>query len=162
MFERNPVDNASLVTVAVEITLDDGSVVTGRAALPPSRAIHKLLDGTDPFLFVDQFDGDSAFIPKSAIKALKVVTPVKMQTLYLQPGDASTFDPYKTLGLAKGATWDDIRGAYHRLAKLYHPDVYSAVTLPPEVSNYLDGRAKQINTAFRLLKAPRRAAGTAA
>lgn len=159
MFERNRVDNASVMTVAVEITLDDGSVVTGRAALPASRAVHKLLDGTDPFLFVDQFaSGESAFIPKSAIRQLKLVNPARLTALHHACTDASSFDPHKVLGVSKDATWDAIRAAYHALTKLYHPDVYAAVTLPPEVTSYLDARTKQINAAFRLLKSPRKAA----
>ena len=154
MFERNRVDNASVETVAVEITLDDGCVVTGRAALPASRAVHKLLDGPDGFLFIDQFGGEGAFIPKAAIKALRLVQPVRLQSLYVQIMDATSFDPHKVLGIARTASWDEIKAAYHRLTKLYHPDVYASVALPPEVSAYLDGRAKQINAAFRLLKSP--------
>ena len=85
---------------------------------------------------------------------LKLVNPVRTQTLYLPVVDATSFDPYKVLGLAKGADWDAIKSAYHAMTKLYHPDIYSGVALPPEVAAYLDGRAKQINAAFRLLKAP--------
>jgi len=159
MFERNRVDNASVMTVAVEITLDDGSVVTGRAALPPSRAVHKLLDGTDPFLFIDQFaPGESAFIPKASIKSLKLVNPARLYTLHAAFADAAAFDPYKVLGVGKDASWDDIRAAYHALNKVYHPDVYASVNLPPEVSSYLDARTKQINAAFRVLKSPRKSA----
>jgi DnaJ-domain-containing protein 1 len=158
MFERNPVDNAALVTVAVEISLEDGSVVTGRAALPPSRAVHRLLDGADPFLFVEAFDGEGTFIPKTAIKTLKIVTPVKPKTLYVAATDATTFDPHRILGVAKDASFDEIKAAYHQLAKQYHPDVYASVALPGEVVAYLEARAKQINAAFRVLKSPRRSA----
>ena len=159
MFERNRVDNASVMTVAVELTLDDGSVVTGRAALPQSRALHKLLDGPDAFLYIDQFAGEGAFIPKASIKSLKLVMPTRLQTLHLQVSDATSFDPYKVLGVPKDAPWDEIRAAYHTLTKMYHPDVFAAVPLPPEVARYLDGRTKQINAAFQLLKSPRAAAG---
>jgi hypothetical protein len=152
MFERNRVDNSSVTTVAVEITLDDGTVTTGRAALPPSRAVHKLLDGPDPFLFVDGFDGDSTFVPKASIKALKLIQPVRPQSLYLPIADATAFDPYKVLGVAKDASADDIKAAYVTLTKRYHPDLFAAVTLPPEIHAYLEARAKQINAAFRVLK----------
>lgn len=154
MFERNRIDNAAVVTVAVEITLDDGSVVTGRAALGPSRAVHKLLDGPDAFLYIDQFDGQGAFIPKVTIKVLKLVAPVRTQTVYLPVIDATAFDPYKVLGLVKGAEWSAVKQAFLRLSKLYHPDVYANTTLPPEVETYLDLRSKQINAAFALLRAP--------
>ncbi len=154
MFERNPVDNATAHTVAVELQLADGSVVTGRAALPPSRMLHKLLEASDTFFFVQPFDGEGQFIPKDTIKGLKVIPTVRTQPLRADASDASTFDPLRALGLARGASQDDIKSAYHRLAKLYHPDVYSSVTLPPEVTAYLEGRAKQVNAAFRLLRQP--------
>jgi hypothetical protein len=152
MFERNPVDNVSAVTVAVEILLDDGSLVTGRAALPNARAVHKLMDGTEPFLYVEQFDGESGFIPKASIRSLKLVSPTRPQPLNARVTDASAFDPFKVLGLSRDASFDDVRAAYHRLSKLYHPDVFASVALPPEVAAYLDARSKELNAAFRLLK----------
>ena len=43
---------------------------------------------------------------------------------------ASPFDPYRTLGLAPGASLDDIRRAYRRLAKANHPDSAGEAALP--------------------------------
>jgi hypothetical protein len=34
----------------------------------------------------------------------------------------AVLDPYRTLGLAPGASADEVKAAYRRLAKLYHPD----------------------------------------
>ncbi|MBX9925989.1 MAG: J domain-containing protein [Hyphomicrobiaceae bacterium] len=152
MFERNPVDNISAVTVAIEATLDDGRVITGRAAVSNARAVHKLMDGSEPFLYVEEFDGEATFVPKASIKALKLVTPMRPQALNARVQDATSFDPYRVLGIGKSAPWDEIKSAYHRLSKLYHPDVYASVTLPPEVATYLGARASEINAAFRLLK----------
>lgn len=152
MFERNPVDNNSAVTVAVEVLLADGTVVTGRAAIASARAVHRLLEGTDPFLYVEQFDGEATFVPKASIKSLKLVTPLKPVPLTTRVQDASNFDPYRVLGITREAAFDEIRGAYHKLSKLYHPDVYASVTLPPEVTSYLSARASEVNAAFRLLK----------
>ncbi len=39
-------------------------------------------------------------------------------------------DPYRTLGLAPGASVNEIRSAYRRLAKQYHPDAAGDRTLP--------------------------------
>jgi hypothetical protein len=154
MFERNPVDNAAMVTVAVELTLNDASILVGRAAIPHARAVHKLLDGAEPFIYVDVFGAEGTFVPKASIKALKIVTPARPQALPAVSVDAN-FDPYRVLGIPTGASFDDVRAAYHRLTKMYHPDVYASVTLPPEVATYLDARAKQINAAFKILKSPR-------
>jgi DnaJ-domain-containing protein 1 len=155
MFERNPVDNTMTATVAVELTLADGALITGRAAMPPGRQVHKLLDGAEAFLFVETFAGEASFVPKADIKGLKLISPARPQPLRIAVTDASSFDPYKVLGLEKGAGLDAIKQAYHRLTKLYHPDAYAAVALPPEVAAYIDSRCKQVNAAFRVLKASR-------
>ncbi len=39
-------------------------------------------------------------------------------------------DPYRTLGLARGASPDDIKRAYRRLAKINHPDAAGETALP--------------------------------
>ena len=39
-------------------------------------------------------------------------------------------DPYRTLGVAPGASVNEIRSAYRRLAKQYHPDAAGDRTLP--------------------------------
>ena len=58
------------------------------------------------------------------------------------------FDPYKILGLTREATGDDIRRAYRRLAKEYHPDVN------PDGED----RFKKITEAYELLLDPDRRA----
>src|SRR4051795_8124398 len=39
-------------------------------------------------------------------------------------------DPYRTLGLKRGATLDEVRRAYRRLAKVNHPDAAGETALP--------------------------------
>ncbi len=39
-------------------------------------------------------------------------------------------DPWRTLGLAPGASADDVRRAYRRLAKANHPDAAGETALP--------------------------------
>jgi len=43
---------------------------------------------------------------------------------------ATTGDPWRTLGLAPGASLDDVRRAYRRLAKANHPDAAGEAALP--------------------------------
>ena len=40
-----------------------------------------------------------------------------------------------------------MRRAYLDLAKMYHPDRYATVDLPPEVDSYLSAMARRINAA---------------
>jgi curved DNA-binding protein CbpA len=43
---------------------------------------------------------------------------------------ANDADPYRTLGLARGATLDEVKRAYRRLAKANHPDAAGEAALP--------------------------------
>lgn len=152
MFERNRVDNANDPTVALEIGLNDGTTLTGRASLGKGRQINRLLEGEEKFLYLDCFDGDAQFVQKADIKSVKVIPTQRPRALSLTLPDASNFDPYRILGVQKGCPWDDIRAAYHRLSKLYHPDKFESVELPDEVRAYLIAMTKEVNVAFRTLK----------
>jgi curved DNA-binding protein len=59
-------------------------------------------------------------------------------------------DYYETLGLGRGATQDDIKRAYRKLARKYHPDV----------SKHTDAedRFKEIGQAYNVLKDPEKRA----
>ena len=54
-------------------------------------------------------------------------------------------DLYKELGVARGASEDDIRRAYRKLAKEHHPD------LNPQTRAAAEARIKTINAAFAIL-----------
>ena len=120
--------------------------------LAPGKGVHKLLEADEAFIYLDVFDGDGRFIAKADIRGLKVLTSIKSQTVTLPIPDARNFEPYRILGLEKSASFDDIRDAYHRLSKLYHPDRYAGVELPREVKAYLEAMAKNVNAAFHALK----------
>ncbi len=54
-----------------------------------------------------------------------------------------------------GASRDEVRQAYLRLAKAYHPDRYASVELPEEVRDYLSAMARRVNAAHAALETPR-------
>ena len=114
--------------------------------------MHKLLEGDEGFVYVESFDGDGHFVPKADIRGLKVINTGRANATALITPDARNFEPYRVLGLAKGASFEEIRDAYHRLSKLYHPDRTAGVDLPREVKTYLEAMAKSVNAAFHALK----------
>ncbi len=59
---------------------------------------------------------------------------------------------YKTLGLSKDATKEDLKKQYALLTKNYHPDRYNNEQIPQQVKNELEDTYKKINLAYDNLK----------
>jgi len=60
---------------------------------------------------------------------------------------AAPKDPYTILGLSPGASAEDIRKAYHRLANQYHPD--KVTHLGEEFQKLAEKRFKEIQQAYQ-------------
>ena len=58
-------------------------------------------------------------------------------------------DPHEVLGVPQGASQDEIKTAWRRLAKQYHPD--RAAGLGPELRALAEQRMKEINAAYERL-----------
>ena len=63
-------------------------------------------------------------------------------------------DPYRILGLAPGASVDEIKKAYRELAVKYHPD--KVAHLGEEFKSMAEQRFKQIQEAYQTLTDQRR------
>lgn len=59
---------------------------------------------------------------------------------------------YKILGISEGSSKEDIKAAYRKLSKLYHPDVYASKNLPPEIIKEFEDKLAKINEAYNALK----------
>ncbi|MDR0839838.1 MAG: J domain-containing protein [Christensenellaceae bacterium] len=56
-------------------------------------------------------------------------------------------NPYKVLGVSESATQEDIRAAYLRLVKQYHPDRYT----DPQLKRVANEKLVEINEAYEVL-----------
>lgn len=156
MFERNRIENPLHKrdkSLPVELVLDDGRVVKGKLHLSSARQIFDELNADGGFLDFETYDGTRELISK---RALRSVRPCDVPRAAALRKDAAQddFNPYSVLKLPEGADWPAVREAYHRLSKLYHPDKYSTVDLPLEISEYLDAMARRLNAAYRALEQP--------
>jgi hypothetical protein len=153
MFERNKIDNADQGLTTVELTLADERVLTGKIAIPPGRGVLDTLNGPAQYLEFEAFDGERTYLAKSTIKAVRPLSVSRGVNLANRLRDLDGFEPYAILGCEKTATWDELRAAFHRLAKIYHPDRYATADLPGEVARYLDGMSSRLNAAYAALEA---------
>ncbi len=65
-------------------------------------------------------------------------------------------DYYSILGVSKDASADDLKSAYRRLAKKYHPDVYA--TAPEAEKKQAEEKFKEIQHAYDVLSDPQKKA----
>lgn len=162
MFERNRVDNSQQqAAVAVEITYLDGRIEKGKLLIAVSSKVSEVLNGPVQFLEFETHEGERSLIAKSALHAIRVVTVPGAATPAGRLRDGE-FDPYRILGIAPGATWEEIRQAYLAASKAYHPDRYANISLPAEVGEYLAAMARRVNAAFAALEGPQQARREAA
>ena len=150
MFERGSGDRA-VGPVAVEITLEGQQRLRGKLVLPPGRELTEVLNGSSVFVEFQLLDGERMFIAKAALQCVKPLTLQPVPKLTTGNGDAAGFDPAGILGVAPGASREEVREAYLLLAKMYHPDRYAAAELPPEVRDYLAAMARRVNAAYDAL-----------
>jgi hypothetical protein len=155
MFERNKVDNSlQQSSVPVEMVMEDGETLKGRILFSAARSIYDVLNGESKFVDFETYEGRRSLIAKSRLKSLEIVAVTAANNLKNRVRDGDQFDPYAVLGVQVGSTLDEIKVAYHRLAKTYHPDKFTAVELPTEVREYLAVMSRRINAAFMALEAP--------
>lgn len=152
MFERNRVDNTlEQAAAGVEIALDDGRTLKGRLAIPLSRSLFEVLNSDSRFIDFEPYDGERQFVAKAALRSVRLLATAKPQSLEARLVDLDGFDPWRILGLTRGADREAIRSAFHARAKAYHPDRYATAELPPEVADYLAAQARRINAAYAAL-----------
>lgn len=159
MFERTRVDNAPEASaVPVEVVLADGTLTKGKLLVSAGKTLSDALNGTAAFIEFEPYGGERTFLSKAQLASVQLVGVPKAANLSARTRDGDSFNPHAILGVAANAGWEEIRQAYHKLAKSYHPDRYASAELPVEVQDYLAAMARRVNAAYAALETPRQAA----
>jgi DnaJ domain len=159
MFERNRIDrpgDKDRAASAVEITLNDGSVISGKVHHANGRSVGEELNQATGFVDFEAFSGGRYFLTKSSIHIMKI-SPVpradqldRIQSAASNGPDA--LNPWAVLRLAQSATREEIKEAYHKQVRVYHPDRFANMDLPVEVVDYLNAMARRVNLAYAALQ----------
>jgi DnaJ-domain-containing protein 1 len=134
----------------VALTLADGTVLNASVKLSMSNKIGDALNNADQFLDIITMEGDQMFISKADIRQARLVDVPKASQLnfYRRSSDRAIFDPYAVLKVDKNASSDEIKQAYHKMTKLYHPDRLATFDLPVEIHEYAKVMQVRINLAY--------------
>jgi hypothetical protein len=154
MFERNKIETVVKSGVPAEITIDTGEVLAGRMLIAMGRNLADVLNGPGAFVEFEPWGGEALFVAKASMRSVKLVQVPRPEDLKGRVAASDGFDPHGVLGIEAGASLDEIKSAWHRLSKAYHPDRYAAAELPAEVVDYLGAMARRINTAYAALEGP--------
>lgn len=154
MFERNKIDNASrqvqAVMVPVEVTLSGEAPLAGKVAVPGNKSLAEHLNSAAPFIELEPIGSEPVWIAKSALRQVKIVSVAEAPSLPKVAAD--TFDPYAELKVTRTASFDEVRAAYLKATKVYHPDRFTGVELPPEVAAYVETAQRRLNAAYALIE----------
>jgi hypothetical protein len=142
----------------VEIRLSDGTLLKGRLMVTMGKAIADVLNSPSPFLDFESHGGEHSYIAKAQVAVLRLLDVARPAALGNKLTATDDFEPHKILGVGPDAAPEEIRRAYLRLAKGYHPDCFANVELPAEVKDYLAGMVRRINAAYAALETPRNGA----
>lgn len=142
--------------IPVILTLVGGEVLRGSVPSGASASLAFELNREGLFLNVRTGDGQIRYVAKSTIA--QVVEGTERKTASL-PEPAQDRSPYKVLKVKEGASVEEIRQAYVKLARIYHPDSYQSDSTAPEVAEYVTKMFQHITAAYAAIKeAPSKAA----
>lgn len=138
----------------VLLTMSDDTVMTVSVRMPLSNKLGDALNNAEPFLDAISPRGEQQYIAKSAIRVARPLVIPRAEEIDLAAREANMgdIDAHAVLQVEKGASQEEIRQAYHRMARLYHPDRIGSYELPEEINEYARAMLVRINLAFEQLR----------
>jgi hypothetical protein len=147
MFHSN---KSNAVRALVALTFVNGQSETVSVRLPLTSKLNDALNNPEAFLDVVDGAGKQYFVAKTNLLRVELIEVPKASQMNMQrrAGEREVFNPYQVLGVADNADAETIRQAYHVKVKAYHPDRFTAVDLPKEMTEYAAAMLVRINLAY--------------
>jgi DnaJ-domain-containing protein 1 len=152
---------------ALKVLLEtaDGKTVETELMVFQDESLSDVMNGRAEFVEVRDAAGKSSLVAKSFIRRVFQKADDQPQT-----PDAAGLgklrlhaqDPYLILDVATSANDEDVRNAYLKLVRAYHPDKLASMELPPAILDYGEEILKKINAAYEAIMFKRRKPGSAA
>lgn len=128
--------------VLAEILFVDGSIISGNLFLPNQARITDVLNDERKFLPFQTLEGNFVSLAKSVIKRASQYNPNP------SPAPYEGNDPWRILGVHEGISADELKEAYHQLARTYHPDRIKALGLGSKYEELATKDMARINSAY--------------
>jgi len=142
---------------AVILVTSDGTTLEGEIRCGLDGSVISALNNDGQFIQFRDVNGEASFLAKSSIMKLAPRNNGAKPAPVLKVDRSNTGDWTKVLHVEQGATSDEVRHAYHELARAYHPDMYS-IDVPIEIKQYASAMLSRINVAYEQYKLFRKAA----
>ena len=137
--------------IAVTLTLASGDTLNGHVFVKASGQLRDLLNGPDRFLEFEKRDLSLVYLSKDNILTVAALVVPKNDQLQRRARDIHAFDPYHSLGIERSAGPGEIRAAYWRRARDYHPDKLAGIGAPKEVVDYMNSMFARVHAAYKEL-----------
>jgi DnaJ-domain-containing protein 1 len=148
--------------VRVRLVMTSKTVLDGELLVLREENLAKTLNGPEPFL-IFQSGSDRHYLAKTAVESI-AESDGEQDALPMIEGGVSvsgrfnSSDPHVLLGVARDASPESIREAYHQLARDFHTDRLASLGLHRELTAYADEILKRINLAYSEIDRAARAA----
>jgi len=141
--------------IKVELFMTDGSRRIGVVLKPRDKTLREIFNqGHERFVDFDCAEYGETIVAKPSIMEIRpydIKRDADNEAVKNFEGKSASLertDAYSLLGIQPGAKPDEIRAAYVKRARAYHPDRFGEIDIPSEIRIYLDAMARRINAAY--------------
>ncbi len=123
-----------------------------------------LLNGANLFIEMENEAGENVLVSKSFIwrvTADENAQKTKRESAGGEKWRHHSQDPYILLGITSEATDEQVREAYHAMARAYHPDKLLGLDLPPILVEQGSSIFQKVTAAYKLINEQRRKSSAA-